>query len=169
MPTWYLGRIRYQQPIDDATVGTRNEELIKLKAVTESYLIDAVSYTDAEARLYRTVADNTPEFDITTLRPMTVHDVFQTEGGDHWYKGKVYYVTEDERSGREKKVNQVMLVNADSLKQGFERLEYALRTMLTPYTITEIALTPILDVVPYEAIADEIPANLKPLREVEAA
>lgn len=161
MPSWYLGRIRYQQPIDDTNVGTRNEEMFKQKTVTESYLIDAVSYTDAEARLYRVVADNTPEFTVTALRPMTVHDVFHLDGGDNWYKAKAVYTTEDEKSGKEKKVTNVMLVNAATLRDAHDRLEQGLRQMLVPYEITELTLTPILEVVPVDP--DEIPANLKPV------
>lgn len=83
MPNWFLGKIRYQQPVDDATVGTRNEEFIKQKNVTEAYLVDAVSYTDAEGRLYQEIAANTPEFEITNISRMKLADVLMIEdGGD---------------------------------------------------------------------------------------
>ena len=62
MPNWFLGKIRYQQALDDSFVGTRNEEFIKQKTVTEAYLVDAVSYTDAEARLYQYIPPKTPDF-----------------------------------------------------------------------------------------------------------
>nr|MCU0341301.1 DUF4494 domain-containing protein [Spirosomataceae bacterium] len=45
MPSWYLGKIKYQQEQENGA----------LKSIAEAYLIDAVSYTDAEARLYRVV------------------------------------------------------------------------------------------------------------------
>ena len=103
MPSWYLGKIRYQQPIDEMAIGTRNESLIKQKTVTEAYLIDAVSYTDAEARLYGIVADNTPDFQITGLSPMRLSDVFHLETGEKWYQmqSRLYYRRRTQRQ-REK-------------------------------------------------------------------
>lgn len=168
MPSWYLGKIRYQQPIDEMAIGTRNESLIKQKTVSESYLIDAVSYTDAEARLYRVVADNTPEFQITGLRPMPLSDVFHIETGDKWFKCKVVYTTEDERTGKEKKIVNAMLINAETVKEAYDRIQDSLKTMLMPFDITDITLTPILEVVPYEAQHEELPPNLRPLSEVAA-
>ncbi|MBC8155835.1 MAG: DUF4494 domain-containing protein [Bacteroidetes bacterium] len=168
MPSWYIGKIRYQQPIDEMAIGTRNESLIKQKTVSESYLIDAISYTDAEARLYGVVADNTPDFQITGLRPMQLSDVFHLETGEKWYKCKVVYTTEDERSGKEKKVVNVMLINAETVKEAYDRIQDSLKTMLMPFDITDINLTPILEVVPYEESQDGVPANLRPLSEVSA-
>ncbi len=166
MPSWYLGKIRYQQPIDEMAIGTRNESLIKQKAVTEAYLIDAVSYTDAEARLYGIVADNTPDFQITGLSPMRLSDVFHLETGEKWYKCKVVYITEDERSGKEKKVVNVMLINAGTVKEAYERIQESLKSMLVPFDITDVNLTPILEVVPYEKDEETLPPNFRPLSEV---
>ncbi|GAA4396415.1 hypothetical protein GCM10023187_04530 [Nibrella viscosa] len=168
MPSWFLGKIRYQQT-DDSLTDTRQDgsgELPRLKTINEAYLLDAVSYTDAEARLYRLVADNTPEFNITAIRPMRLSDVFHFEGGEKWYKCKVIYMTEDERSGKEKKVINMMLVNAETVKEAHARIEESLRTMLVPFEITDINLTPILEVWPYEPEEEKIPANLRPLSEV---
>ncbi len=166
MPSWYLGKIRYQQPIDEMAIGTRNESLIKQKTVSESYLIDAVSYTDAEARLYQVVADNTPDFQVTGLRPMQLSDVFHLETGDKWYKCKVVYTTEDERTGKEKKIVNAMLINAETVKEAYDRIGDSLKTMLMPFDITDVNLTPILEVVPYEEQHEELLPNLRPLSEV---
>ncbi len=171
MPTWFIGKIRYQQTDDSAAVDTRKDgsaELPKMKTINETYLIDAVSYTDAEARLYRIVADNTPEFEITAIRPMRLSDVFHVEGGDNWYKCKTFYMTEDDK-GRPKKVLSTMLINGANLREAHQRLVDNLSTMLVPVEITDINLTPILEVVPHDALDAEIPANLKPLAQVEAA
>jgi hypothetical protein len=166
MPTWFVGKIRYQQPLDEMAMGQRNEEMTKQKVVTESYLIDAVSYTDAEARLYKTVSGDTPDFEVAGLRPMRLADVFFVDGGDKWYKAKVVFTTDDEKTGKEKKVVSQMLINAETVKQAHERLEESLKTILMPYEITDINLTPILEVVPYEA-DDVAPTGFRPLAEVE--
>ncbi|WP_020598492.1 DUF4494 domain-containing protein [Spirosoma panaciterrae] len=161
MPNWFLGKIRYQQPIDDSNVGTRNEEFIKQKTVTEAYLVDAVSYTDAETRLYQEIAANTPEFDITNISRMKLADVFHhDDGSETWYKVKAMFITDDEKTGKQKKTPSVMLVNADTPKQAYERVEQSLKTALDPFEITDVNITKILEIFPYN---EEEKRNLRPL------
>ena len=165
MPNWFLGTIRYQQPIDDSTVGTRNQEFVKAKPVTESYLFDAVSYTDAEARLYQEVAANTPDFEITNLSQMKLADVFQhDDGSETWYKVKALFITDDEKTGKQKKTPSLMLVNAHTPKEAYERVELSLKTALDPFEITDINTTKILEIFPY---TEEETRNLRPLSEIE--
>ncbi|GAB3958299.1 DUF4494 domain-containing protein [Spirosoma harenae] len=152
MPNWFIGKIRYQQPIDESTVGTRNEEFIKQQTVTEAYLVDAVSYTDAETRLYEKIAANTPDFVITGITPIKLADVFHHEdGGDAWYKVKAVFVTDDEKTGKQKKTPSTMLANAENPKQAYERVEQSLKTALDPFEITDVNTTKILDIFPYKA------------------
>ncbi|PRY38284.1 uncharacterized protein DUF4494 [Spirosoma oryzae] len=164
MPNWFLGKIRYQQPVDDATVGTRNEEFIKQKNVTEAYLVDAVSYTDAEGRLYQEIAANTPEFEITNISRMKLADVLMIEdGGETWFKVKALFILDDEKTGKQKKTPSVMLVNAETPKQAYERVEVSLKSSLDPFEITDVNITKILDIFPYN---EEEQRNLRPLAEV---
>jgi hypothetical protein len=164
MPNWFLGKIRYQQPVDDATVGTRNEEFIKQKNVTEAYLVDAVSYTDAEGRLYQEIAANTPEFEITNISRMKLADVLMIEdGGETWFKVKALFILDDEKTGKQKKTPSVMLVNAETPKQAYERVEVSLKSSLDPFEITDVNITKILDIFPYN---QEEQRNLRPLAEV---
>jgi hypothetical protein len=164
MPNWFLGKIRYQQPIDDSNVGTRNQEFIKAQTVTEAYLVDAVSYTEAEARLYQEIAANTPEFEITNISRMLLADVFfnEEDGGETWYKVKANYLLEDDKTGKQKKAPVAMLINAQNPKQAYERIEYSLKTSLDPFEITDVNTTKILDVFPF--VGDE-QRNLTPLAE----
>ena len=164
MPSWYLGKIKYQQEQENGA----------LKTISEAYLVDAVSYTDAEARIYRIVADNTPDFQVSSLTKMKLSDVFhfEDEGGEKWFKCKTFYVSIDDSKGtaKEKKIISYMLVNADSPKQAIERIEKSLATMLIPYEITDVNLTPILEVYPYspEDEAQQVPAGFRRLAEVMA-
>lgn len=164
MPNWFLGKIRYQQPIDDSNVGTRNEEFIKQKTVTEAYLVDAVSYTDAETRLYQEIAANTPDFEITNISRIKLADVFHNEGGgETWFKVKAMFITDDEKTGKQKKTPSLMLVNAETPKQAYERVEVSLKTALDPFEITDVNTTKILDIFPY---TEEAARNLRPLSEL---
>ncbi|TDB58664.1 DUF4494 domain-containing protein [Arundinibacter roseus] len=160
MASWYLGKIRYQ----------KEDETGKLKTTNEAYLVDALTYTEAEARLYKQIVTGVTEFSVTAISRMRLADLLAYEDGDKWFKAKVVYYSLDEKSGKEKKVVNYMLVNAEDLAQALERLTESMRTMLVPYETTDINLTPILDVFPYEAEQTEeaIPANLRPLSEVLA-
>ena len=177
MPNWFLGKIRYQQPIDDSNVGTRNEEFInrtaeRQKTITEAYLVDAVSYTDAEARLFQEIAANIasanrPDFEITNISRMKLADVFHHEdGGEIWFKVKAMFITDDEKTGKQKKTPSVMLVNGETPKQAYERVEVSLKTALDPFEITDVNTTKILEIFPYN---EEEQRNLRPLREVVVA
>jgi hypothetical protein len=164
MPNWFLGKIRYQQPIDDSNVGTRNEEFMKQKTITEAYLFDAVSHTEAEARIYTEISANTPDFEVTSITRMILADVFfnEEDGGETWYKVKANYLHEDEKTGKQKKSPSNMLINAQNVKQAYERIEYSLKTSLDPFEITDVNTTKILDVFPF---VDDEQRSLKPLAE----
>lgn len=155
MPNWFLGKIRYQQPLDDSNVGTRNEEFIKQQTVTEAYLVDAVSYTDAEARLYEKIAANTPDFEIINMARKKLADVFTIEdgqgrlSGETWYQVKALFITDDEKTGKQKKTPSTMLVNAENPKQAYEQVEINLKSALDPFEITDVNTTKILEIFPY--------------------
>jgi len=160
MASWYLGKIRFQ----------KEDEAGSLKTINEVYLVDAISYTEAEARLYKQIATGASEFTVTSISRMKLADLFAYEEGEKWFKAKVIYMSVDEKSGKEKKVVNYMLVNSDGIDQALERITESLRTMLIPYETTDMNLTPILDVFPYTAEEEEveIPANMRPLSEVMA-
>jgi hypothetical protein len=165
MPSWFQGKIKYQK---EEIVTDRQGDQVKLKTITEAYLVDAVSYTDAEARLYQEVAANTPDVTVSNISKMKLADVFFIEeGGETWYKCKVVFTTEDDK-GREKKLINMMLINAESVKQAYDRLADSLKTIFMPYEITDINRTPILDIFPYTE-DDKISANLRPISEVMQA
>lgn len=162
MPTWFQGTIKYQK---EEIYTDRQGDQVRLKTITEAYLVDAVSYTDAEARLYQEVPANTPDFQVARISKMKLADVFQIDApGETWYKAKVIFSTEDDK-GREKKIVNMMLINASTVREAYERLEDSLKTILMPYEITDINKTPLLDIFPYNE-EDKIPANLKPISEV---
>ena len=162
MPNWFLGKIRYQQPLDDSNVGTRNQEFIKQKTVTEAYLVDGVSYTDAEARLYQQIAANTPDFEITNISRMKLADIIETtDGGETWFKVKAMFITDDEKTGKQKKTPSVMLANATTPKEAYDRIEQALKTALDPFEITDVNTTKILEIFPYDETE-----GLRPLADI---
>lgn len=158
MSAWYLTKIKY----------TLQDEQGKQKPVSESYLIDAVSYTEAEARLYGYVASNIPDFQVTGITKMRLQEVFFVEeGAETWFKVKVQYILFDEKTQKEKKVPYQMLINALTPKEAYDLLDERLGKM-QDYVITDVNLTTILEVVPYESDIDEKirTGQLKPMEDV---
>ena len=141
MASWYLGKIQYQ----------KETEAGHLKIHHEAFLIDAVSYTEAEARLFEKVTKTTPDFKLKSLVPMKLSEIFFTESGSEiWYKAKVQYISFDERTQKEKKIPHIMLINAENPKEVFEGLQERLGN-LNDYQITDINITPIMKVWIYVA------------------
>jgi hypothetical protein len=161
MASWYLAKIRYQ----------KEDEAGSLQTINECYLIDSVSFTEAEARAHKQIVTGASDFSVTSITRMRLADLFINEEGEKWFKIKVVYFSVDDRSGKEKKVVNYMLLNADGTQQALNRITENLKNMLIPYDITDINLTPILEVFPYtseDELDPEIPSNLRPLSEVIA-
>lgn len=160
MPVWYQATIRYQQP-DDKGIN---------KTITEVHLVDAVSYTDAESRIYDSVASNLAEFFLSKLSRMRLSEVFFVEdGAETWYKLKVQYITFDEKTQKEKKVPYNMLINAPDPREAYDLLKERLGK-IQDYIITDVNITNILEVIPYEKEGEDPlkGGNFRPLAEVRA-
>ncbi|MBO9613399.1 MAG: DUF4494 domain-containing protein [Dyadobacter sp.] len=161
MASWYFSKIRYQ----------KEDEAGSLRTIDEAYLIDAVSFTEAEAKCYELIETDASDFNVTAINRMRLADIFTYEEGEQWFKAKLIYFSVDERSGKEKKIVNHMLVNAEGIQQALDRINESIRNFLIPYEVTDINLTPILDVFPYSAEENngsEISANMRPLSEVMA-
>ena len=158
MKTWYSCKVRSAREAEDGHV----------KQVTDNYLVDAVSYTEAESRIHELVGAETPgEFAVTNIAKTNYSEVINYEDVDTWYKCKVSYTTVDGDTEKEIKINTYYLVSAQHAKEAYERVEDNLSSMLVPFEIPSISLTNILDVFPYikDEVETEIPDNLKPLNE----
>lgn len=158
MKVWYSCKVKHNQQLDDGL----------LKQVTSAFLLDAVSYTDAESRMYEICErDVTGEFAITRITKTNIAEIISEDGEEQWYKCKVVYSTVDGDSEKEVKINNYLLVNAAQVKDAYEKVEAHLNSMLVPYDIPSITLTSFVEVYPYSTEEENIPGNLKPLSEVE--
>jgi len=117
---------------------------------TDTFLLDAVSYTDAEARLYKIMSEITNgDFKVMAIKQSNITEIISKLDGEWWYKAKISLVTIDEEAGREKKINSYILVAANDLKDAQKQLEDGLSYMLIPYVAVSIAVSPICEVFPY--------------------
>ncbi len=159
MSTWYECKVRYQKMDQNG----------KEKKVNEPYLVDAVSFTDAEKRINEMLEPYiSGEFQVTNIKIANYSELHPNENGDRWFKCKVSYIMLDEEKGTEKKSNTYILMQANDVKEAYEAIEELLHDTVSDYEIPAIAESPIMDVFPFSVNEnDEIPENLTPLKEVE--
>lgn len=140
MQTWFNCKVKY----------LRVDETGKEKNVTEPYLVDAVSFSDAEARIHKLLEPYMKgDLEIKTLSKANITEVFDFEDDGVWYKSKITYLDVDPDTEKKKKITQYALVRASDVKQAYERTEDNL-TLLVPYDIPSVQETSIIDVFPYE-------------------
>lgn len=156
MKTWYSCKVKSTKETDDGSI----------KQVTEAFLVDAVTYTDAETRMNEIAERDIPgEFMITRITKTNIGEVIPDEDSFTWFKCKVVYVTVDADSEKEMKINSYLLVAAQHIKQAFETIEEHFKGTMIPYEVPSITQTAILEVYPYER---EDPVDrLTPLSELE--
>ena len=148
MHTWFLCKISYVKTLENG----------KDKKVTEPYLVDALSFTEAEARI---IEEMTPyisgEFSVSAVGRAKFSEIFLAEdniNASYWYKVKLGFITLDEKTYSEKKTFTDVLVQASDLRDAVKRLDEGMKGCMADYIIVSVAETPIVDVYPYEAPAD---------------
>jgi len=158
---WFEAKVKYIKVNEDG----------KERKVTESYLLDAISYTEAESRIMKEMESVVKgDYYITGLKKSNITELVESEdeNDDRWYKAKIAIIDADEVSGKEKSSNQYYLVAAANINKALENLEKSLSTFVVPYEIDSIADTQFMDVFPYFSDEEEkLPGNLKPLSELE--
>ena len=140
MNNWFECKISYEKTMEDG----------RLKKVTEAYLVDALSFTEAEARITTAVEPFiSGEFKVENIKRARLAEVFLYEDGDKYYKAKVSFITLDERSGREKRTPTYMLVQASTLEDARTRLDEDMKGTLSDYVVESLTETKLLDVFTY--------------------
>lgn len=118
--------------------------------MNEPYLVDAVSFTEAENRIHQELEQMIRgDFQVTNIRKANYSDIFPFENADRWFKCKVSYVAVDEEAGKEKKVSNQMLVMGNDLKEAYDNLMTSLEGMTIDFDVLGINESPIMDVFPY--------------------
>lgn len=158
MATWFECKIKY-----DAT-----DDYGKLKSITEIYLIDALSFAEAEQRLYKIFeSEKRVNFVVSSLKMARVDEIIPSQTEDIlWFKARVTYHAIDEKSGKEQKMGNTVYVAGKDIFQALESLKTNLSTVLLDWTIDSITTTKLLDVYPYETLPNE-DNQPKPLENIE--
>ena len=152
MHNWFECKVKYDKMLDSGVQ----------KTVTEPYLVDALSFTEAEARIIEEMKPFiSGEFSISDIKRVKFSESFFNETGDRYYKAKLYFITLDEKSGSEKKTAINMLVQASELKEAVEIVETEMKKTMIDYSFAAVTETAIMDVFPYEKPASNTTKSVK--------
>lgn len=137
MAQWIKTSVRFDKTMENGAI----------KRVTEPYLVDALSFTEAEARIIEEV---TPfisgEFTVSAVKKSKVSEIFWDESGDRWYQVKSAFITIDEKTGAEKRSNTVFMVQASNFKNAYDNFMQGMKGTIADFEIISITETPIMDV-----------------------
>jgi hypothetical protein len=140
MHNWFECKVSYEKILENGIQ----------KKVTEPYLVDALSFTEAEARIIEEIRPYiTGEFTIADIKRARLSEIFFNENGDCFYRIKIFFITLDEKSGAEKKTASQMLAQASNLKEAIAVLEDGMKGTMADYSIATVTETTLIDVFPY--------------------
>lgn len=120
----------------------------KEKKVSELYLVDAVSFTEAEAKITAEFSP-LPNFKVKSIRQYKVAEIVNKTNLDdsRYFKCKLNFITLDEKSGAEKKTAVYMLVDAETLDKAKALLVEYMKGTMADYSIEKIEETKIMAVI----------------------
>lgn len=146
MALWFECKVRYDKTQEDGSV----------KKVNEPYLVDALTFTEAEARIIEEMKPFiSGEYSISSEKKTKISEIFFNDGADRFYLVKVNFITLDEKNGSEKKSVSQILVQAFDFEDAVTKFKEGMKDTMADYEIASIAETMIMDVYP----ADLNPEN----------
>ena len=140
MHNWFQCKVKYERNVDDGSIAK----------VSESYLIDALSFTEAEERINEEMKPYiSGDFLVTDIKRAKINELFENESGDRWYRCKVNFISLDEEKGVEKRIAITMFAQASTLKEAVEVVDKGMKGTLADYDIASVVETDIMDIFKY--------------------
>lgn len=142
MHNWFECKVTYEKTLENGME----------KKVTEPYLVDALSFTEAEARIIEELRPFIKgEFEIADIKRARLSEIFFHADGDKFYRAKVQFITLDEKSGSEKKTSVNMLAQASDFDEALHATKKGMQGTMADYVIASLVETTLVDVFPYDA------------------
>ncbi|MBO7579234.1 MAG: DUF4494 domain-containing protein [Prevotella sp.] len=141
--TWFETKIQYEKTMEDGLQ----------KKVKEQYVVDALSFTEAEKRITEEMSSYiSGAFDVADIKKATYKEIFFSDeaAADRWYKAKVQFITIDEKTEKEKRSNVYYLVQASSLQGALKNVDEVMGGTMIDYAIAAISETTVMDVFEYQ-------------------
>lgn len=136
---WFETKIRYEKTMEDGLQ----------KKITEQYVVDALSFTEAENAIIEEVsAYISGDFTVMDIKKATYKEIFFSENprDDRWYKVKLQFIIIDEKSGKEKLSAVNYVVQSNTLQNAVKNVEEVMNKGMQDWKFASIAETNIMDV-----------------------
>lgn len=147
---WFEAKVRYDKTMEDGC----------LKKVTETYVIEALSFGEAEKRTLEKMGSYVSgEIDVCGLKIAPYKEIFfaDSDMADRWYVAKLAFITIDEKTDKEKKTRVCYLVNAGNINAAIKNIGEVMAGTMIDYDTLNVSETQILDVFEYEPKGDNKP------------
>ena len=139
MANWFECKVRYDKMLETG----------QQKKVKEPYLVDALSFTEAEARIIEEISPFiSGEFSVSAVKRTRIAEIFFDETGDRWYNVKYNIITIDEKTAVEKKTSVLTLVQASEFQKAVDNFMENMKGTMADFEIASVTETPIMDVYP---------------------
>lgn len=134
----------------------KTDETGSQKVVTEAYLVDAISYTEAESIINERMKEYiSEEFKVTNIRVTNFSEVHVFENADYWFKSKITLLAYDEETGKERKSNMYFLVKANDAKEAYENTIVTMKNTMGEYSVPAVSETKIIEYFPFISTVTE--------------
>ena len=147
---WFEAKVRYDKTMEDGC----------LKKVTETYVIDALSFGEAEKRILEEMTSYVSgEVEVCALKIAPYKEIFFADNNmdDKWYVAKLAFITIDEKTDKEKKTRVCYLVNAGNINAAVKNIEEQMAGTMIDYDTFNVSETQILDVFEYKPKGENKP------------
>lgn len=150
MANWFECKVHYDKMMDNGL----------LKKVNEPYLVDALSFTEAESRI---IEEQTPfisgDFSVSAVKRTKISEIFRDDTADKWYLAKVAFITIDEKTAVEKRTVSQILVAGSDFKSAYDNFLEGMRGTMADFELVSLAETPLMDVYGVKPMASAKPAE----------
>lgn len=137
--SWFECSVSYERTQDNGTQ----------KRVTEKYVVEALSFTEAEANITEEISYYvSEELKVKGIVPAQYSEIFFSDAANdgYWFKVKVKFITIDEKTSKEKYTNVVYLVQGSDISSAKANIEKELNKSMADCNLSGINETKILDV-----------------------
>ena len=145
---WFECKIRYEKVMEDGLQ----------KKVNENYVVDALSFSEAETRITEEMSSYiSGEFEVADIKKAAYKEIFFTDDNvaDKWYKAKLQFITIDEKTEKEKRSTVNYLVQAGSMNGAMKNIDEVMGGTMIDYVVASVVETTLMDVYEYGKTNDK--------------
>lgn len=137
MANWFECKVAYHKMVENGMQ----------KKVTDTFLVDALSFTEAEARVIEEVTPFVSgDMDVASVKKTKISEIFRDDTADKWYLVKVAFITIDEKTAQEKRAISQILVAGSNFKGAYDNFMEGMKGTMADFDIVTLSETNILDV-----------------------